>query len=99
MKKFTYNGKPHTINNLCKIYESIHGTTRGEFIMSETHADGDLEPVYIKVGIGEENRDNQIGNFYNAVDEVTSYFQSQSGASDAILAKSLRLFADRMDDE
>jgi hypothetical protein len=27
MKKFTYNGKPRTINNLCKIYETIHGTT------------------------------------------------------------------------
>jgi hypothetical protein len=58
----------------------------------------DFEPNYIKVDVGEDAIENQLGNFYNAIDGVVCYFQAQTGEIDANLAKCLRLFADRMED-
>ncbi|MBW1791576.1 MAG: hypothetical protein JRJ14_04790 [Deltaproteobacteria bacterium] len=42
----------------------------------------------------EQAQNNQLGNYYNAIDQITAYYQVNGGESDEMLAKMLRTYAD-----
>ena len=47
----------------------------------------------IKIDIGEENRDFQVGNFLNALDELVCYFQEQSSSDPDDFYRALEFYA------
>lgn len=46
----------------------------------------------LKIELGEKSQDNQAGNFFNAIDQVASYYQANSNLSPAVMAKTLELY-------
>lgn len=54
------------------------------------------DPVYVKINIGEQAQDYQIGNLINALNELVCYYLRQSGTDDDQIADAIEMFAKHM---
>ena len=54
--------------------------------------------VSISIEIGEEARDYRIGDYLNAIDEITCYFHEKTEHDGKEFAAALRLYADQIGD-
>ena len=57
-----------------------------------------LEPKEIAVVVGVEMQDFAGGDYLNAIDEVTCYFQAQRDIGDDEIATALRMYAKHVEE-
>ena len=57
-----------------------------------------IEPNEITVGVGVEMQDFAAGDYLNAINEVTCYFQAKRLATEDELAAALRLYAQHVEE-
>jgi len=57
-----------------------------------------IEPNEITVDVGTEQQDFAIGDYLNALDEVTCYFQTKRMVTEDSLVDALRLYANHVEE-
>ena len=57
-----------------------------------------FKPVFLRVNIGIEAQDFSVGDYLNAINEVTCHFQGTRQIDDDSIASALRLYAQCVDD-
>ena len=65
--------------------------TKLAFDFTDTRNGGDVK---ISINIGDNSKDYRIGDYLNAIDELTCYFQAKTNHFNPELAAALKLYAD-----
>ena len=81
----------------CQVRTAIEPTKKAAIYIWNTRYL--FENVKMEIDLGEIHQDNQLGNFYNALDQLVCRFQTMTIESDEMFAKMLNVYADRLTGE